>query len=270
VKDGILACPYHGWSFGAEGKCLLIPSADSKFPIPANADLQSVSATTRYGLVWVCLGEDPPQIPNIVQDDDPSFRRINNPVEVWKSSATRMADNFMDIAHFPWVHAGTFGDDQPTFVPDIEMEQLDDDFYGYGYEVVTDDRPESGFTGERITRKMTTGFNLPFITRSTIIYPGGLDHILVLVNTPVDDLHTIFTFLVWRNDDFSISAEDLMSFDRKIGLEDKTMLESIPGVLPLSPQALAHTQSDKPSVAWRQHFVRLLEGEPSARLVSEG
>jgi hypothetical protein len=136
--------------------------------------------------------------------------------------------------------------------------------------VVTDDRPESGFTGERFTRKMTTGFNLPFVTRSTIIYPDGLDHILLLANTPIDDLHTLFTFIVWRNDDFSVSAEELMMFDRTIGLEDKTMLESIPGVLPLSARALAHTQSDTPSIAWRQHFVRLLESVPAARLVADG
>ncbi len=268
VKDGILTCPYHGWSFGADGECVLVPSAASDFPIPGNAHLGCAIATARYGLVWVCLGENPPPMPNIIQDDDPNFRRINNPVEVWNSSATRMADNFMDIAHFPCEHAGTFGDNQQTFVPDIELEQLDEDFYGYGYEVTTDDRPESGFSGERFTRRMTTGFNLPFITRSTISYPEGLDHILLLVNSPIDDLRTYFTFIVWRNDDFSISAEELMMFDRRIGVEDKTMLESIPGVLPLEPRALAHTQADKPSAAWRHAFVRLLDGEPAATLVS--
>ena len=270
VKDGVLACPYHGWSFGTTGKCVRIPSADPGFPIPGNADLHCISAQARYGLVWVCLGDDAPPIPNIVQDDDPTFRRINNPVEVWSASATRMADNFMDIAHFPWVHSGTFGDDQPTFVPDIEIKQLDADFHGYEYEVRVGDRPDkSGNTvGEWFTRKMSTGFNLPFITRSTIKYPEGLDHILLLVNSPIDDLRTYFTFIVWRNDDFSVSAEELMMFDRRIGAEDRRMLESIPGVLPLSPRALAHTQSDKPSVAWRQHFVQLLGEEQPARLAS--
>ncbi len=270
VKGGVLACHYHGWSFGTEGKCVRIPSAAPDFPLPANANLPLINTTTRYGLVWVCLGENPQPIPSIVQDEDPAFRRINNPVEVWNTSATRMADNFMDIAHFPFAHRGTFGDDQPTFVPDIEVKQLDPDFHGYEYEVRVGDRPDKSgnLQGEWFTRKMSTGFNLPFITRSTILYPEGLDHILLLVNSPIDDLRTYFTFIVWRNDDFSVSAEELMMFDRRIGAEDRRMLESIPGVLPLSPRDLAHTQSDKPSIAWRQHFVRLLESGQSARLAS--
>ena len=261
VKDGVLSCCYHGWEFGTEGKCTRIPSADPQFPIPDNANLPTIQATTRYGLVWVCLGENPPPILTVVEDENPEFRRINNPVEIWTASATRMTDNFMDIAHFPWVHRGSFGDDQPTFVPDIEVKQLDQDFHGYEYEVRVGDRPDkSGDTvGEWFTRKMSTGFNLPFITRSTIAYPDGLDHILLLVNTPIDDLNTLFTFIVWRNDNFSVSAEELMLFDRSIGAEDRRMLESIPGVLPLSLRALANTQSDKPSSYWRQHFVKLLQ-----------
>ena len=77
----------------------------------------TVHLDERYGLVWVCLDEPAAPIPEIAQEDDPAFRRINNPVERWHTSATRMTDNFMDIAHFPWVHIGTFGRAQDTFVP---------------------------------------------------------------------------------------------------------------------------------------------------------
>jgi hypothetical protein len=38
------------------------------------------------------------------------------------------------------------------------------------------------------------------------------------------------------------------------------MLERIPGVLPLEHGALANTQADKPSTAWRLKFTKLLEG----------
>ena len=65
--------------------------------------------TERYGLVWSCLGDPVAGIPDIAQEDDPSFRRINNPVEAWATSATRMTDNFLDIAHFPWVHTAPSG-----------------------------------------------------------------------------------------------------------------------------------------------------------------
>jgi hypothetical protein len=36
------------------------------------------------------------------------------------------------------------------------------------------------------------------------------------------------------------------------------MLESIGGVLPLSPTGVVSTQSDKPSVEWKRRFAALL------------
>ena len=262
VENGVLSCSYHGWSFGSGGKCVSIPSAATDFPIPDNAHLACFNTRTEYGLVWVCLGDSPQQLPGIIQDQDDSFRRINNPVDLWRVCAMRMTDNFLDIAHFPWVHTGTFGNNQRRSVPEIELETLEGGYYGYEYKVVADNPPNanliSGRTSEVVSRQMTTGFHLPFTVRSTISYDAGLHHIMLLLTAPVDDITSYFTFVVWRNDDFSVSAEDVIAFDRMIGDEDKQMLEKIPGVLPFSPLALANSQSDKPSAAWRHQFTRLL------------
>jgi phenylpropionate dioxygenase-like ring-hydroxylating dioxygenase large terminal subunit len=276
LRGGVLSCAYHGWSYGEQGRCVRIPSADPDFPIPANAHLPRVHAIARYGLVWVCLGDGSAELPNISQDDDPAFRRLNNPMEPWKASAARMTDNFLDIAHFPWVHSGTFGSSQRLRVPDIDLESLDDDFYGYRYQVVAENPPAAilvtGQSGTTVVRQMSTGYRLPFVVRSTVLYETGLLHVILLLSTPIDDLNSYFTFVVWRNDDFSVSAEDVLAFDRKIGAEDKAMLERIPGLLPLSPRALASTGSDKPSTAWRHQFARLLAGaaEPGAIAGAQG
>jgi phenylpropionate dioxygenase-like ring-hydroxylating dioxygenase large terminal subunit len=274
VSDGVLKCAYHGWGFGDGGRCVSIPSADPQFPIPRSADLPCIRAVVKYGLVWVSPGENPAELPRISQEDDPAFRRINNPVDVWRVSATRMTDNFLDIAHFPWVHSGTFGNRQRTRVEDIELELLDDGYYGYRYEVMARNPPGarliSGQSGGDVNRRMDTGFHLPFAVRSTIRYETGTRHIILLLTTPIDDVNSYFTFVVWRNDDFSVSAEDVIAFDRMIGAEDKHMLEHIPGVLPLTPQGVVATQSDKSSTAWRFQFARLLGINPQAsRLVSE-
>ena len=262
VERGVLTCCYHGWSFAGDGKCVAIPSADPDFPIPDNAHLSRFNASARYGLVWVCLGDFPKELPAITQEEDKSYRRINNPVDLWRTCAMRMTDNFLDIAHFPWVHTGTFGNRQRTFVPEIELEMLEGGYYGYQYKVKADNPPGANLTSGRISevvsRQMTTGFHLPFAVRSTISYNSGLHHIMLLLTAPIDDVTSYFTFVVWRNDDFSVSAEDMIAFDRMIGEEDKQMLEKVPGVLPFSPPALANSQSDKPSVAWRFQFARLL------------
>lgn len=275
VVDGCVVCPYHGWTFGDGGTCVRVPSSSDGTPVPPKAHLQPIHVTDRYGLVWVCLGEPVAGIPEIVQESDPSFRRINNPVEVWHTSTMRMADNFVDISHFPWVHTGTFGRRQDTLVPKVELEELDEGFYGYRYEV-TVNNPEraaliSGSSSVPvITRQMSSGFQLPFTVRSTILYETGLQHILLLLSTPLDDVTSYFTFVVWRNDDFSVSAEDVIRFDRAIGAEDKAMLERIPGTMPLSMTGLASVQADRASVEWRRQFLRMLEAGAAATPAGAG
>ena len=143
-----------------------------------------------------------------------------------------MTDNFLDISHFPYVHVGTFGIESNTLVPKIELVQLDDDFYGYDYTVEVGNEAgalASGIDADVVTRRMTTGFNLPFTVRSTIHYETGLDHLILLCSTPVDDVTSLFTFVIWRNDDHSVPAEEVIAFDRAIGAEDKRMLERVPG-----------------------------------------
>ena len=71
-------------------------------------------------------------------------------------------------------------------------------------------------------------------------------------------MHSYFTFVVWRNDDFSVPAEEIITFDRAIGAEDKAMLEQVPGVLPLDQHATVSVRSDKASVEWRRQFAAIL------------
>jgi phenylpropionate dioxygenase-like ring-hydroxylating dioxygenase large terminal subunit len=261
VSDGVLVCCYHGWNFGAAGRCVRVPSAVDELPIPPAAHLDTVHVAERYGLVWVCLGDPVKGIPEIAQDADRAFRRINSPVQEWETSATRMVDNFLDIAHFPWVHTGTFGRAQETTVPTIELEPLDDSFHGYRYEVEVDNTSSTVTTGlaaKVLTRQMSTGFSLPFNVRSTIHYESGLDHVILLISTPISDTRSYFTFVVWRNDDFSVPSDEVIAFDRAIGEEDRRMLEQVGGVLPLGRTDLVSVQADKASVEWRRRFAELL------------
>src|SRR5206468_12933624 len=101
VTDRGLQCPYHGWTYDGAGRCVLVPSAGPPAAVPPRAVLQPVHAAVRYGLVWLCLGEPAGPIPAIAEDTDRCFRRINQPVERWAASTTRLVDNFLDTAHLP-------------------------------------------------------------------------------------------------------------------------------------------------------------------------
>lgn len=259
VANGCLTCPYHGWKFGDDGQCVSVPSSAPGIPAPPRAHLVTYQCTERYGLVWVCLGTPATDLPIIPEEDDPAFRRINTPVDVWTTSATRMTDNFLDVTHFPFVHLGTFGREQDTQGPKVELAELDNGWFGYRYEVQARNdgigAMVSGQTTGVVDRSMSSGFHLPFDVRSTIQYDSGLSHTLLLLSTPIDDVTSYFTFVVWRNDDFSISAEEVIRFDLAIGAEDKRMLQQLPGVLPLDQTTLVSVQSDKCSVEWRRRLV---------------
>ena len=266
-EGGELVCPYHGWRFGAEGRCTEVPSSGAGAPVPPAAHLPCVRVAERYGLVWICLDEPASGLPAIPNEDDPSFRRINSGVQLWHTAATRMVDNFMDISHFPWVHTGTFGNRQSPSVPKIELGDLGDGWFGYEYEVDAQN-PESasattGTTAAVVHRHMSTGFHLPLTVRSTIRYEDGLEHVLLLCSTPIDDARSYFTFVVWRNDDFSVDPQDVIAFDRAIGEEDRIMLEQVKGTLPLGRTDLVSVQSDKASVEWRRQLVAFLRDDPA-------
>jgi phenylpropionate dioxygenase-like ring-hydroxylating dioxygenase large terminal subunit len=260
-----LQCPYHGWTFAGDGRCVLVPSSGTDGPIPPKAVLRSVHATERYGLVWLCLDEPVAPIPVVAEEDDPAFRRINQVVEQWATATTRMVDNFLDYAHFPFVHRRSFGGASDPEVGRVELEALGE-FYGYQYEVVASNAgtgtAASGQATATVSRRMSTGFALPFAVRSTIEYDSGLRHALLLLSTPQDDDHSYFTFVVWRNDDFAVSGEEVTRLDRLIGAEDKQMLERLRGPLPLDSTGLVSVQADKALVEWRRRLRLLLDGAP--------
>lgn len=259
ISNGCLVCPYHAWTFDGGGVCVDVPSSGPGATIPSAANLQMIAVRERYGLVWVCPGTPESEPPEIPQDRDPSYRRVTAAVETWSVSATRMVDNFCDVAHFPYVHAGTIGSETDPIVAPIHVEELDADFTGYRYTV--DVRDEHG---NEVRQRMSTAFHLPFVVRSNTSYESGPrtghDRVLLLCTTPIDDVTSLFTFVSWRNHDHELSAEEFIAFDRAIGAEDKTMLERIGGVLPLDHSATVSVRADRLSVEWRRSLATLLGG----------
>src|SRR3954470_8283548 len=62
VVDGRLQCPYHGWRFDAEGRCVAIPSLGPDGTPPPRADL-AVPWAVGGGAGGVWLAPPPPREP---------------------------------------------------------------------------------------------------------------------------------------------------------------------------------------------------------------
>jgi phenylpropionate dioxygenase-like ring-hydroxylating dioxygenase large terminal subunit len=265
VEDGCLRCPYHGWSFGQEGRCVEVPSSGEGAAIPSAAHLDPLPVAEHYGLVWFCPAEPEHPVPYLGVDDDGSFTRLNTKMQIWNCSAARMIDNMLDVAHFPYVHAGTFGRKQEQVVPKFSLSQLDDTFYGYEYSVVVNNEGEaksmSGGGDDVIGLEMSTGFALPFSVRSTMSYDNGIEQTLFMTATPISNERSYFTFVLWRNDDVSSTGRQIVDFELEVAREDKAMLENLSGELALERGALVDVQSDKASLEWRRRYHSLINAD---------
>ena len=104
--EGLLRCAYHGWRYDDEGRCVEIPAAGDG-AIPRTAVLTpAADVVERHGMVF--LAPEPPitPLPEIPESEDPDFVAGELPGITTRASAGLLADNFLDMAHFPFVHRG--------------------------------------------------------------------------------------------------------------------------------------------------------------------
>ena len=122
VQGESLQCPYHGWRFDSSGACAAIP-AQPGFQPPASSAACRFDIRQAHGLWWASIGNaqhEPPQLDHL-----PKRRLIYGPFDV-ATSAPRAVENFLDTAHFAYVHEGWLGDAAHPEVPPYEVAHTPD------------------------------------------------------------------------------------------------------------------------------------------------
>jgi len=78
VVDGHVVCPYHGWRYGGDGKCALVPLLGADAKPPARAKVDSYPVEEKYGIVFAFLGDLPqekrPPLYEIEEYEDEAWR----------------------------------------------------------------------------------------------------------------------------------------------------------------------------------------------------
>ena len=118
VADGAeIRCAYHGWQYDGEGRCTHVPQRPD-LAQHLRARIKRYQAVERYGMVWVCLVDEPHfPLPEFPMWDDESFDKVFLPITDWRCSAPRRTENYMDLGHFAIVHDGLLGDVNHPAVP---------------------------------------------------------------------------------------------------------------------------------------------------------
>lgn len=105
VTTGGIACPYHGWVFGADGRCTSVPGMAPGECVP-KVGARMVAVRELDGMVWVRLaaaGDAEP--PAMVAAYAPDSRKFLGQMR-WRGYIVDAIENFLDPLHTHPVHPG--------------------------------------------------------------------------------------------------------------------------------------------------------------------
>lgn len=127
-RDGVIACPQHGWEYDGSGRCTLIP-AGAKAPAapPKRARVPSYPVQEKYGLVFAFLGDQDeagrPALPDIMPEADSGDWHYGVIARSKDVNYIRMAENYNDPCHVHYIHE--FAKWLPKGVTIIDKELTD-------------------------------------------------------------------------------------------------------------------------------------------------
>jgi vanillate O-demethylase monooxygenase subunit len=256
-----LVCAYHGWRYGTDGRCTRIPSQPREIRISPKARLFTYPAAERYGLVWTCLaGSENPDLPDWPEAEDPGYRWLALPPLDWAASSAREVDNFLDVSHFSFVHAVTFGNAAEPEIPEVKVERTPRGLR-YDFSFLANNPDASPVSGQTSLRWDTSyHLTLPFSVRIWQQYPerGESFHVVFNASCPVSARRSRTFFFVCRNFDFDVPAEEILDWEGKIMAEDQRIVESQrPEELPLNLHDELHVRADRMTTAYRKALTEL-------------
>ncbi len=261
VEAGGLQCAYHGWRFAASGACIEIPALPGHSP-PASASARVHAAAERYGLIWVCIGTPAAPVLPFPEHGDAGLNKVICGPYAIATSGPRIVENFLDMAHFPYVHEGILGTPAQSAVRDYQVEPWDDGAGGRGllatgcffWQPQTNSLAHGGSEVEytyRVVRPLTA-----ILTKVPQAQAGFREAISLHVQPIGEELSRVWIILALTN--FAQGEHELRAFQDRIFLQDQPIIENqAPKRLPLAQGAEASMVCDRMSVAYRNYLKQL-------------
>ncbi|PWE30806.1 (2Fe-2S)-binding protein [Pararhodobacter marinus] len=231
-------------AIGRAGKLISVSARGRQLPV-----------RQRYGYLWTSLGEpaasDPPAIP---EADESDRRYVPCGAFTVRTSGLRIVENFLDMAHFPFVHTDILGSEPHTEVAhyDCEIRRDVDEVWATNCTFV---QPRAALSaGGALKTDYMYRIATPFVTVLYKTCPMATDRwdVIGLFVQPLDPDRCRAHPVMFLIDDAARLA-DLIGFQQTIFLQDRIILENQrPVLLPLEPRAEIPTRADASSVAYRR------------------
>lgn len=213
-----------------------------------------LSAQVAFDHWWVTLSDDP--LPLFAIEEVSEADRTFVPCGVVRvaCSPLRAVENFLDIAHFPFVHTDVLGAEPHTEVYkyDVKIDESKDEVIASNirfYQPQAAKSAEGGIETEYIYRVPS-----PMVAVLYKTCPQRADamDVIALFVQPIDEeTCDVWPWMALYDDTSSMA--DLIHFQQFIFLQDRSILENqIPRKLPLDPGQEIPTRADLTSVSYRR------------------
>jgi phenylpropionate dioxygenase-like ring-hydroxylating dioxygenase large terminal subunit len=232
----------------------VIRTGDDDITVTIAGSKATLPTRQRYGCLWTTLGAPATDLLPVPEADETDRRVIVCGTISVKTSGLRIVENFLDMAHFPFVHTDILGAEPHTEVMQYttEIRRDVDEVWATNCQFF---QPQAALsaTGGIMTQYMYRVAN-PF---ATILYktcPNAANRwdVICLFVQPLDPDRCRAHPIMFLIDDTS-DLTDLIHFQQLIFLQDRIILENQrPALLPLEPRAEIPTRADATSIAYRR------------------
>ena len=208
----------------------------------------------RYGCVFTTLGAPNKDIVEIAEAAEPDRRYVPCGWVTLRASGLRIVENFLDMAHFPFVHTNILGAEPHTEVPEYrsEIRRDVDEVWATNCTFFQSQIAATEASGDfvRLTYRVPSPF-VVMLYRVCPSAPDRLDAIALFIQPMQPDRCRAqpVMYLV----DLQSSHQELLRFEQVIFAQDLVIVQNQrPLLLPLEVGAELPTRADSSSVAYRR------------------
>jgi phenylpropionate dioxygenase-like ring-hydroxylating dioxygenase large terminal subunit len=254
IVNDTLVCPYHGLAYDPTGICVDVP-AHPGYAIPPQACATAFAVQERYGVIFVCLGTPQHAIAPFPEWDDPAFRTYLSSAHPCDCSGLRAIENFLDVAHLPFIHAGLLGEPDQAAIADYHVTLTDS---GIAMNNIQLWQPDPDGTGQGGLSTYDYWTLRPLTVALRKYVGDGKFMVLLFSVTPVGEESCLCWTWGALNYAPELTEADLIAFqDKVLGQDLANLATHNPKRLPLNPQLEFHLPSDRASLAYRKWLRQL-------------
>lgn len=216
--------------------------------------LRTCRTQTRYHTHWVSLGNPEGGFFAVPEFDEPDRRVLGAGSMKVHVSGLRVVENFLDMAHFPFVHTGLLGEEPHTDVKpyEVRIDAECDEIYAMDckfYQPMSSFGASGGIEADYIYRVVRPF--VAFLYKTSAGEDVRLDVICLFVQ-PLDEEHCVAHTVLCYLDEKSTDS-DLRLFQQTVFGQDLMILSNhLPRTLPLDPKFEVPTRADAMSAAYRR------------------